>query len=80
MALLLYCCCNPSRDLKAASKWLHAAAVDGKLPAAQLRLGLAYKTGSWGCEVKPAKAISFIEKEAYQGMEEAMLMAARCHM
>lgn len=69
-----------NRDMVAASKWLHAAAVDDKLAAAQLQLGLAYKAGIWGCEVKPVKAISFIEKAAYQGLDNAMVEAARCHM
>jgi TPR repeat protein len=67
------------RDGKAAHKWLHAAAA-GKLPAAQLLLGLAYKAGGWGCEPSPLKAVSNIEKAAHQGLAEAQLEAALCHM
>lgn len=67
------------RDLKAAHKWLLAAAA-GKLPEAQLLLGMAYKAGQWGCEASPLKAVSFIENAAHQGMAEAQLEAARCHL
>jgi TPR repeat protein len=65
--------------MKAANKWLHAAAA-GKLPAAQLLLGLAYKSGEWGCQPSPLKAVSNIEKTAHQGLAEAQLEAALCHM
>jgi TPR repeat protein len=65
--------------MKAANKWLHAAAA-GKLLGAQLLLGLVYKDGSWGCEPSPLKAVSNVEKAAHQGLAEAQVEAALCHM
>jgi TPR repeat protein len=64
MCCCLFVACHPCcRDLQAANKWLLAAAA-GKLPQAQLLLGMAYKAGQWGCAPSPAKALSYIEKAA----------------